>query len=231
MSACPMKEAKMGACPVDKDGNNPLNNMPPPNQLPSPGQPFPLPTTREKSTIPKAYEDGVWEYPSPQMFWNAMIKRGWRWGEEDLTEKDMKNIINIHNINNERAWQEILKWENLLHPECAQPKLKSFKGDADKFSPKARFYRLFGYKAPFDRHDWIVDRCGEKDVRYVIDYYDNDGSGLIKNRNMTHLDVRPALQDGGCVWDRMTVAYNQFKHGILGIKPKFMATEGQIRRE
>lgn len=24
---------------------------------------------------------------------------------------------------------------------------------------------------PFDRHDWIVDRCG-REVRYVIDFYD-----------------------------------------------------------
>ena len=29
----------------------------------------------------------------------------------------------------------------------------------------------FRYELPFDRHDWIVDRCG-KDVRYIIDYYD-----------------------------------------------------------
>eukprot|EP00058_Branchiostoma_floridae_P026618 XP_002612109.1 hypothetical protein BRAFLDRAFT_108880 [Branchiostoma floridae] len=27
------------------------------------------------------------------------------------------------------------------------------------------------YELPFDRHDWIVDRCG-KQVRYIIDYYD-----------------------------------------------------------
>lgn len=27
------------------------------------------------------------------------------------------------------------------------------------------------YELPFDRHDWIVDRCG-REVRYVIDYYD-----------------------------------------------------------
>ena len=29
----------------------------------------------------------------------------------------------------------------------------------------------YRYELPFDRHDWIVDRCG-KHVRYVIDYYD-----------------------------------------------------------
>ncbi len=30
---------------------------------------------------------------------------------------------------------------------------------------------IIRYELPFDRHDWIVDRCG-KDVRYIIDYYD-----------------------------------------------------------
>lgn len=29
---------------------------------------------------------------------------------------------------------------------------------------------MLGGAAPFDRHDWIVDRCG-KEVRYVIDFY------------------------------------------------------------
>jgi cytochrome c heme-lyase len=30
-----------------------------------------------------------------------------------------------------------------------------------------------GGAVPFDRHDWIVDRCG-KEVRYVIDFYFNE---------------------------------------------------------
>lgn len=29
------------------------------------------------------------------------------------------------------------------------------------------------YKLPFDRHDWIVDRCGTE-VRYVIDFYQGE---------------------------------------------------------
>ena len=27
-----------------------------------------------------------------------------------------------------------------------------------------------GGQMPFDRHDWVVDRCGDE-VRYVIDFY------------------------------------------------------------
>lgn len=91
--------------------------MPPPNQRPAPDQPFLLSTKREKSTIPKATEvNATWEYPSPQMFWNAMLRKGWRWQEDQLSAQDMENIIKIHNANNEEAWQEVLKWENLLHP-------------------------------------------------------------------------------------------------------------------
>jgi len=51
--------------------------MPPPNQRPSPDQPFHLSTYRELSTIPRADRDNeCWVYPSPQMFWNAMLRKG-----------------------------------------------------------------------------------------------------------------------------------------------------------
>ena len=88
--------------------------MPPPNQQPAPGQPFPLSTERVRSTIPKAgTENDKWEYPSEQMFWNAMLRKGWRWEEDAIKQKDMSNIISIHNANNEMAWREVLKWEAL----------------------------------------------------------------------------------------------------------------------
>ena len=48
--------------------------------------------------------------------------------------------------------------------------LLRFKGKPRDYSPKARLLNALGYKLPFDRHDWIVDRNG-KDVRYVIDFY------------------------------------------------------------
>jgi len=50
--------------------------MPPPNQRPAPDQPFPLSTNREQSTIPKAGTNETWVYPSEQMFWNAMLRKG-----------------------------------------------------------------------------------------------------------------------------------------------------------
>lgn len=41
---------------------------------------------------------------------------GWRWKDDQLSQKDMDKIIQIHNANNEAVWREILKWEYLLHP-------------------------------------------------------------------------------------------------------------------
>lgn len=36
-----------------------------------------------------------------------MLRKGWRWREDDLTPDDMDNIIKIHNVNNEEAWKEV----------------------------------------------------------------------------------------------------------------------------
>lgn len=73
-----------------------------------------------------------------KMFWNAMLRKGWKWKDDDIKQKDMSAIINIHNANNEQAWREVLKWEALHARECLCPKLKSFKGRAADFSPRAR---------------------------------------------------------------------------------------------
>ena len=57
-------------------------------------------------------------------------------------------------------------WESLHADQCSNPKLKSFGGKAKYFSPRARIRGWMGYEMPFDRHDWIIDRCGT-DVRSV----------------------------------------------------------------
>jgi len=209
---CPVPHNKKmfigSECPVQHGDVDPLNMMPPANQKRAPDQPFPLPTNRQVSTIPKAVvkegEGPFWVYPSPQMFWNAMLRKGWRWKEDDLNPVDMDNIIKIHNANNEQAWREVLKWEALHCSECMEPKLKSFGGKATEYSPRARIRQLMGYELPFDRHDWIVDRCG-KDVRYIIDYY--DGGTLDNKYQFAILDVRPAMDSFDNIWDRMKVAW------------------------
>lgn len=246
------KDSKQGQCPIDhskanvsdcpimhKDTSgqaiNPDNMMPlEARQKPHPEQPFNLSTEREESTIPRADGDGNWKYPSEQMFWNAMIRKGWNWkdhvegkdpqysgkeGEDSKFHgKDMSEIIKIHNANNESAWKEVLKWERALHSKDCPigPKLKKFSGDASNYTPRARFRQLLGYELPFDRHDWIVDRCGTE-VRYIIDYY--DGNVDAKTGQFALLDVRPAMNSFGNIWDRMRVAWFRWKVSLMDYFP------------
>ncbi|CAM9741383.1 unnamed protein product, partial [Ectocarpus fasciculatus] len=94
-----------------KGGLDPTNNMPAnPNQQPAPGQEKPLSTARVPSTIPKGGEETTWTYPSPQMFWNALSRKG---KAENTEEEDMDIVVSIHNNMNELTWKKILEWEKL----------------------------------------------------------------------------------------------------------------------
>ncbi|KAI1796594.1 cytochrome c and c1 heme-lyase [Ganoderma leucocontextum] len=196
-------------CPISHDagGVNPLNQMPALSQLPAEQQLSALPTERETSNIPRDEGGTKWEYPSPQQFYNALVRKGW-----ETPEEHVETMVQIHNWLNEQAWEEILKWEHKEDPLAAQPQLARFKGRPGELSPKARFWLLAGWllpsrfnsEPPFDRHDWIVRRHGGKEVRYVIDYYsappEPDGSPVFS------LDVRPALDSVGSIKQRIQAA-------------------------
>ena len=159
------------------------------------------------------------------------------------------SVVAIHNTVNERAWREVLAWEALNSrcehfaapaipqsklgshralcstSECASIRLLRFCGKPQDYSPKARLMNLLGYKLPFDRHDWVIDRCGKEvragtlycaawrrlgthrgvlsfhQVRYVIDFY-NAAPEPGKPIGM-HLDVRPALDSPQAAVDRI----------------------------
>lgn len=66
---------------------------------------------------------------------------------------------------------------------------------------------LCRYKLPFDRHDWVVDRCGEK-VTYVIDFYSGKANPNVPGSVSFFLDVRPALSPSG-VWDRIKMSFEK----------------------
>ncbi|KAM5184613.1 holocytochrome c-type synthase-like [Callospermophilus lateralis] len=179
--------------------------MPPPNQTPALDKPFALSTLREESSIPPADSEKKWVYPSEQMFWNAMLRKGWKWRDADISQKNMYNIIKIHNQNNEQAWKEILIWEALHAAECpCGSSLNRYGGKAKQHSPRARIRSWMGYELPLDRNDWIINRC-VTEVRYVIDYY-NDGK-VNKDYQFTILDVHPASDSLSAVWNRMKVAW------------------------
>ncbi|WWC73043.1 uncharacterized protein I206_107008 [Kwoniella pini CBS 10737] len=228
-------------CPIDHNAMNPLNNIP--TNLSSitkqPGQQLDLPTERTKSTIPRpkgenpggeSYGTGsVWDYPSPQQFYNALVRKGWETPEESI-----QVVVDIHNFINEQAWAEVMKWEKRL-PGGEDAQLARFTGRPGELSPKARmhlwlgkiFPNSFNTEPPFDRHDWIVTRPvipttpppadapkyprEETSTRYVIDYYsappDEDGNPVFS------LDVRPAVDSFESFSERIKVGWEEWRNG------------------
>lgn len=230
-------ENEQSRCPVssntrDSCGSvqlNPRNNMPVSlaAEARTPEQRMELDQTRVKSTIPMAgkSDDTVWEYPSPQMFWNALVRKN---KKGDTQEEDMDVVVAIHNNMNENTWREVLAWEAIHAPPVipgeekgnhtvateprAGPSLLRFTGRPDETSPKSWLKQTFlGCPPTFDRHDWVVDRRGQE-VRYVIDYYHDDqgvdadgvpGLSDVDTIQSIRIDVRPALDSIDAVLDRL----------------------------
>ncbi|KAL1405396.1 Cytochrome c1 heme lyase [Vanrija albida] len=143
---------------------------------------------------------GNWVYPSEQQFFNAMARKN-----HSPRVADMRTVVPIHNAVNERAWEQILAWEAGQGGDACPggPRLSSFVGRPKDLSPKAWAKTLVGYTAPFDRHDWYVDRCG-KQIRYVIDFYAGKPDPKQPQRMAFYLDVRPALDDWESVRTRLS---------------------------
>ncbi|KAK2749588.1 Cytochrome c1 heme lyase [Myotisia sp. PD_48] len=157
-------------------------------------------------------KSGNWIYPSERQFYDALIRKNntpASTGSATELATSVASIIPIHNAVNERAWSEILTWESSApfsdpgSKKCGGPKLYSFRGlgtDGKYLSPRARFNGLLGYQLPFDRHDWVVERCDGVRMEYVIDFYQGrsqKGAGLNQapdNGKLSfYLDVRPKL--------------------------------------
>lgn len=221
-SACPVDHTK-GTMKAFMPELDPHNQMPvAPEQNASKDQHCHLSITRTVSSIPRAEryqtagesecpalheqdeekkkdkdkDKDMWIYPSEQMFFNAMRRKNW-----SPHEHDMKTVVPIHNAVNEMCWKQILEWETMHENTCGGPKLLKFEGKANQLSPKARMLGWIGYRPPFDRHDWTVDRCG-KSVKYVIDFYEGRQDTRNPMAPSFYLDVRPALTAEGA-WNRV----------------------------
>ena len=199
-----------------KDVYNPQTNDIIFGQEKQPGQKIDLKTEREISSIAKSDYSPVhqpkdtskWVYPSEQQYYNAMKRKGY-----NVNEKDIPVVLKIHNIANEEGWQRVQQWENMKgNPEI---KLKQFSGRPDDLTPKARMWMLLGYKRPFDRHDWIVERPNGETIRYILDYYEGT-----KNSSMLQIDVRPALDTPISFVDRLYVFAMQNFVGSNPLKEK-----------
>lgn len=158
---------------------------------------------------------GNWIYPSEKQFFEALMRKGNTPNSTSTASElatSVASIIPIHNAVNERAWQQILEWERKApaadpgSKSCGGPKLYSFRGlgvEPQFLSPRARMNGWLGYQRPFDRHDWVVERCGGEQVEYVIDFYQGKTSGTAGQPGLTgnagpgklsfYLDVRPKL--------------------------------------
>lgn len=180
------------------------NNSTTTNNIPTPE--IPLSKDRESSTIPRtdAVQAGqpetsttsTWTYPSQLMFYNALARKG-----KAVHAQDIDSMLAIHNSLNESVWQEIVDIEKRLHPECDCLSLTRFRGRPDDLSPLARWHMWWnGADKPFDRHDWVVDRCG-KEVRYVIDYY--GAPSQAEGVPVFSVLARPALDSFESIYDRM----------------------------
>lgn len=175
-----------------------------------------LPQRRQVSSIPRTpgtendkQESEYWMYPSQQQFYNAMKRKNYA-----PDANDMSVIVPMHNIINERAWSSVLQWESRHYCDtcpATEIKLKSFKGRPQDPSPKAFIWStILGGTAPFDRHDWVVDRCGQE-VRYVLDFYPGKAKAVngIDSFVSVYMDVRPALDSPQALMDRVTVGLQE----------------------
>ncbi|KAI8871158.1 cytochrome c and c1 heme-lyase [Ramicandelaber brevisporus] len=217
-------------CPVEH-GSSSSSTLDPRNFMPSDlanqpqaNQAIELPTERTVSSIPRVIdpsesaavaaagagsgyaasaEDTNWVYPSPQQFYNALVRKGW-----ETPEEHVEMMVQIHNFLNEGCWDEVVQWERRFHPQDSEDvKLLRLQGRPRDLSPKAWFMSTFmGAPRPFDRHDWFVDRNG-KTVRYVIDYY--EGEPEAPGVPVFHVDVRPAVDDPTSAWDRLRMAWSK----------------------
>ena len=169
-----------------------------------------IPSNAESETGQDA-SSGNWVYPSERQFFDALVKKGTPNSTTSATDlaTSVASIIPIHNAVNERAWSEILSWESAAPTsdpgsrKCGGPRLYSFRGlgvESRYLSPRARFNGVLGYQLPFDRHDWVVERCGGKRVEYVIDFYQGKGgdsrglgAAAANGKLNFYLDVRPKL--------------------------------------
>ncbi len=96
--------------------------------------PSSCPVNHEQETGTSA--SGNWIYPSEKMFFDAMKRKGY----DAAQAADMKTVVPIHNAVNERAWAEILRWEQPYvapaNAACGGPRLHSFAGLSENMSPQ-----------------------------------------------------------------------------------------------
>ncbi|KAI0273812.1 cytochrome c/c1 heme-lyase [Gloeopeniophorella convolvens] len=217
--ACPIDHSvPADACPVDHSTRaawaqaalpHSSDTLAAPTPTPYP-TPATLSTAREVSSIPRTATGERWVYPSEAQFFAAMARK-----QHAPRAHDMRVVVPIHNAVNERAWAHIQEWEAERGARCGGVRLVSFKGRPAEPTPKARVLTLLGYTPPFDRHDWVVDRCGTR-IRYVIDFYAGRALPGTNGSAAFYLDVRPALDSWEAVRMRAGMFVDRWARSVRG---------------
>lgn len=101
-----------------------------------------LPLSRERSTIPKG-DGSLWEYPSPQQMYNAMLRKGYT----DTPTDAIESMVAVHNFLNEGAWAEIMGWERRFSRGLAEGYKVCARGEENA-------NQVMGIEDPFDTTTW-----------------------------------------------------------------------------
>ncbi|KAH8095385.1 holocytochrome-c synthase [Aureococcus anophagefferens] len=168
-----------------------------------------LSTERVESSIPTLDAGSRWTYPSPQMFWNSLVRKGKVGG---ASEGDMDTVIAVHNSMNEATWAKILEWEALSDPGAPRRGSRGSRGGRRSTAPRPGSSSSLGTRSPSTATTGSSSGDGAE-VRYVIDYYSDEAAtardetpktmhdvGAVKS---ILLDVRPALDSPAALWDRV----------------------------
>ena len=144
---------------------NPLNYIPSlANKQEYSEQTISLPLDRDTSTIPRGDADALWEYPSPQQMYNAMLRKGYT----DTPADAVESMVAVHNFLNEGAWNEIKEWEDIFSKGLMHGWEQCRKGDQGMAAERARMDMLRSRRKQLNpRAGGIEDEEGPRLVRFM----------------------------------------------------------------
>jgi len=148
-------------------------------------------------------DDGKgWLNPSAGQLYRSLKRKN-----KPIEYDDALSVAAVHAMVTSGTWDAIMEYEELHSSKCDSPKLARFNGMDGIYSLKAKFRRyLLRQPWPYDRHDWIVNRCGEE-VTYIIDYYSYpDKKG---DEELYTIDARPAPSNLTNIFDRVRVGFRK----------------------
>lgn len=94
-----------------------------------------------------------WEYPSPQQFYNALVRKGW-----ETPEESVEMMVSIHNWINEEAWAQVRQWEE-KHPGSVALFLSCTRTSC------GRVLTSHSYATGATGHRWLPSPVGRRSCR------------------------------------------------------------------